>query len=56
MPGSKRHNKQGTVSQLKTEYFQGQELSLADLSIPGERRLVEIQLSCLRHVEDQAKE
>lgn len=56
-PGSKRHGKQGTVTRLKTERFQGQELRLADLTIPGERRAVEVQLSWLRRVgEQQANE
>lgn len=56
-PGSKRHGKQGTVIQLKTERFQGQELLLADLSFPGERRPVEAQLSWLRRVgEEQTNE
>ena len=56
-PGSKRHGRQSTVIRLKTERFQGQELLLADLSFPGERRPVERQVSWLRRVgEKQANE
>jgi hypothetical protein len=47
-PGLKRHGKQGRVARLKTEYLQGQELLLADLSIAGEKRPVEVQQSWLR--------
>lgn len=49
-PGLKHHGKQGTIVRLKTECFQGQELQLADLSVPGERRYVEVQLSWLCRV------
>lgn len=49
--GLKHHGKQGTIVRLKTECFQGQELQLADLSFPGERRYVEVQLSWLCRVE-----
>lgn len=50
-PGSKHHGKQGTVVRLRTEHFQGQELHLADLNIPGERRYMEAQISWLRRAE-----
>ncbi len=46
-PGSKRHGQQATVTRLRTERFQGQELLVADVSLPCERRPVEVQLSWL---------
>ena len=56
-PGSKYHGKQATVIRLKVEQFQGQEVQLAEVTIAGERRAVEVQLSWLRRTEgESAKE
>lgn len=49
--GSKHHGKRATVTRIKTEHLWGQQLRLADLNIPGERRYVEVQISWLRRVE-----
>lgn len=56
-PGSKYHGSLVTVVRLKIERFHGQELQKADVSIPGEKRYVEVQVSWLRRVgEGQANE
>ena len=56
-PGSKYHDKQATVVRLKTEKHYGQELQKADVSVPGEKRCVEVQVSWLQRVgEGQANE
>ena len=51
-PGSKYHDSLATVVRLKVDLLYGQELQKADVSVPGEKRYVEVQVSWLRRVEE----